>query len=57
MALPKIGKEQMEKIVSVFTAIVGLALVATVVQSPYTAPIFKAGGDAFSGSIRAARGK
>lgn len=45
-----------EKIVSIFTGITVLAIVATVVASPNTAGLIRAWGDAYAGSIRAARG-
>lgn len=44
-------------IINVLGAIVTVALVATVVQSPNSANVIKAFGDAFSGSIKAAQGK
>lgn len=47
----------LNEIISLFAAIVSLAMVAVVIQSPNTAGIIKAWGDAFSGSLRAATGR
>ena len=46
----------MNQITNIATAIVTVALVATLVQSRNTSRIIFAVGNAFSGSIRAARG-
>lgn len=46
-----------EKLFSLAAAIVGLAIVAVVVQSKNTAGVLNAGGSAFSTSIRAAMGQ
>lgn len=43
-------------IINVFGAIVTVALVAVVVQSPQSANVINAFGSAFSGSIKAAMG-
>lgn len=47
---------QVNSLFGVLGAIVTVALVTTVVSRPTTAPIIRAFGDAFSGSIRAAQG-
>lgn len=47
----------LDGILGVAGAIVVLAVVATVVQSPETSGIVEALGNAFSGSISAARGR
>ena len=47
----------MNQVASVASAIVMVALVATIVQSPFTSDIIGAFGNAFSGSIAAARKK
>ncbi len=44
-----------EKVFSLLTAIVTVALVAVFVQSPNTASVFRAAGDVFTGSINAAQ--
>lgn len=46
-----------DKIANVMTAIVGVALVTTIVSRSTSAQVIRAFGDAFSGSIRAALGK
>lgn len=46
----------MNQIANIMSAIVMVALVATVVQSPFTDDVIRAFGNAFSGSIKAARG-
>ena len=46
----------MNRIADIMAAIVTVALVATVVQSRYTAGVIAAFGGAFSNSIKAARG-
>lgn len=45
-----------DKVFNVAALIVGLAIVATLVASKNTAGVVKSVGDAFSGSIRAAKG-
>jgi hypothetical protein len=45
------------EISSIMAAIVGVAMVTTIVAHPGTAGVIRASGDAFSGSIRAALGK
>lgn len=45
------------EISSILAAIVGVAMVTTIVGHPETASVIRAFGDAFSGSIRAAEGK
>jgi len=47
----------MERIVSVFTAIIGLAGVAVVIQSPNTSKIIKETGAAFTSAIKGATGR
>jgi hypothetical protein len=47
----------MGRVFDIFAAIVTVATVAVVVQSPNSGPIIKAWGDAFGGSLRAAMGK
>ena len=46
-----------EGLFSLAAAIVGVALIATVVQSKNTAAVIKASGDAFVGAVRAAMGR
>lgn len=46
-----------DKITNVMAAIVGVAMVTTIVARPTSANVIRAFGDAFSGSIRAALGK
>jgi membrane protein involved in colicin uptake len=46
----------MEKTVSIISALVGVALVAVIVQSANTSNVIRAGGDAFSNSVRAVMG-
>lgn len=46
----------LSQIAAIFGAIVIVAGVAVVVGSPYVAGIIKAFGDAFSGSLKAAKG-
>lgn len=43
-------------IVNVASAIVGLAVIATIVSSPQSANVIKAIGSAFAGSLSAAKG-
>lgn len=45
-----------DKIVSIASAIVTVAMVTTVVSHPQSAQVIRAVGDAFSGSLRAAMG-
>lgn len=45
-----------DKVFNVAALIVGLAIVATLVASPNTARIVTSLGNAFTGSIRAAKG-
>jgi hypothetical protein len=45
-----------EKVVSIFTGITVLAIVAVIVGSPNSANLIRAWGSAYSSSIRAARG-
>lgn len=47
----------MDKLFSVASAIVTVALVTTIVAHPTSAQVIRAVGDAFSGSLRAAMGK
>lgn len=47
----------MGRIADVAGAIVTVALVSTIFTSPQAAGVFRAIGDAFGGSIRAARGR
>jgi len=46
----------LDRAFNVAAAIVGLAIIATLVASRNTATIVKSVGDSFSGSIRAAKG-
>ncbi|MCW2897751.1 MAG: hypothetical protein JWO67_16 [Streptosporangiaceae bacterium] len=43
-------------VTTILGALIGVAMVTTIVRSPNTAPVVKAFGDAFSGSINAAMG-
>lgn len=45
-----------EKLFSVMGAIIGLAIVAVIVQSANTSKVLVAGGSAFTNSVRAAMG-
>lgn len=45
------------RILDIFSAIVGVALAFVIVQSPNTANIINAWGNAFGGSLRASMGK
>lgn len=47
----------MEKIVTVATAIVAVAMVAVLVQNANTASVITATGNAFASSVRAAMGR
>lgn len=47
----------MERIVSIVTALIGVAMVAVIVQSPNTSRVITAGGSAFSSSARAVMGR
>jgi hypothetical protein len=47
----------MEKIVTIFTAIIGIAMVAVIVQSTNTSAVITASGNAFSSSVSAAMGQ
>lgn len=47
----------LDRFFNVLSAIVGVALVATIVGSPRTAGIVRSFGNAFSGSLRAAQGR
>ncbi|HZP28427.1 MAG TPA: hypothetical protein VFC99_05710 [Acidimicrobiia bacterium] len=44
------------RIFDVLLAIVGVAMAATIFQSPNTAAVIRSFGDAFSGSLKAAQG-
>ena len=46
-----------EKLFSMLGAMLGIAMVAVVVQSKNTSSVLKAGGDAFAGSVRAVMGR
>lgn len=46
-----------DKLFNVLGAIVGVALVTTIVSRSTSASVIRASGEAFSGSIRAALGK
>lgn len=46
----------LNSITSILGAIVTVAMVTTIVRSPNTAPVLRAGGQAFSGAISAAMG-
>lgn len=45
-----------DKVLSIGTLIVGVALVTTIVSHPKSASVIRAVGSAFTGSIRAAMG-
>jgi hypothetical protein len=45
-----------ESLVSIVTALVGVALVAVIVQSRNTASVINASGNAFANSVRAVMG-
>jgi hypothetical protein len=47
----------MDKLFNIAAAIVGVALVTTIVTSPNTSAVISASGTAFASSIRAAMGK
>jgi hypothetical protein len=47
----------MDRIFNIAAAIVGVALVTTIVTSPNTSAVIQASGNAFSASIQAAMGK
>lgn len=46
-----------DKVLSIGSAIVTVALVTTIVAHPQSAKVIRAVGDAFAGSLRAAMGK
>ncbi len=46
-----------DDVVRLLLAIVMVAMVTTIVMRPTSAGVIRAGGDAFSGSIRAAMGR
>lgn len=46
-----------EGIISLLTAMLGIAMVAVIVQSPNTAKVLTAGGGAFASAARAVMGK
>lgn len=46
-----------EGVFSLLTAMLGIAMVAVIVQSPNTSKVLTAGGSAFSGSVRAVMGR
>lgn len=46
-----------DKLISVASAIVTVALVTTIVAHPQSSQVIRAVGDTFSGSLRAAMGK
>ena len=46
-----------DRIANIAAAIVGVAMVTTIVSRTTTAGVIRAAGEAFSGSIRAALGK
>lgn len=45
-----------EKVFSLATAMLGIAMVAVIVQSPNTSKVFKAAGDVWVGSVKAVMG-
>lgn len=47
----------LELIISIFAALVTVAMATVIVSSPNTAKIISAWGEAFSGSVRAASGR
>lgn len=47
----------LDKLANIATAIVGVAMVTTIVSRPSSAGVITAIGNAFSGSIRASLGK
>ena len=46
-----------EKLVSILTAMLGIAMVSVIVQSKNTSSVLTAGGNAFSSSVRAVMGR
>jgi hypothetical protein len=46
-----------EGLFSLLTAMLGIAMVAVIVQSPNTSRVITAGGSAFTGSVRAVMGR
>jgi hypothetical protein len=46
-----------EKLASIVVTMLGIAMVAVVLQSPNTSKVINAGGTAFIGSVRAVMGK
>lgn len=46
----------MERVVSIAVAIIGVATVAVLVQSPNTAAVIRATGESFTAALRAAMG-
>ncbi len=47
----------MEGIISLLTAMLGIAMIAVIVQSRNTSTVIAAGGTAFSQSVRAVMGR
>ncbi len=47
----------LEAIISIFAALVTVAMATVIVSSPNTAKIISSWGEAFSGSVRAAMGR
>lgn len=47
----------MERIASIVSALIGVAMVAVIVQSPHTSRVITSGGNAFSSSVRAVMGR
>ena len=46
-----------EKLVSIITAMLGVAAISVIVQSKNTSSVLTAGGNAFTNSVRAVMGK
>lgn len=47
----------LDKVANIAGAIIGVAMVTTIVASPNTASVIKAMGEAFTGSLRTAMGR
>lgn len=47
----------LDKLLNLGSAIIGVALVTTIVAHPQSAAVIKSVGDSFSGTLRAAMGK
>lgn len=47
----------MERVTSIVAAVIGVAMVAVLVQSTYTSQVIKATGDAFSNALKVSMGQ